>query len=66
VILAELPSCVTGQRRSSPLPRDSSRGKAVREYDDFGFIVMQFLCKQMQHAEALLILDPRVDLTYSD
>lgn len=43
------------------LADESSRDISVREDDDFGFMVMQFLYKQMQHAEALLILEPRRD-----
>lgn len=37
------------------------RDVSVREDDDFGFMAMQFLYKQIQHAEALLMLEPRRD-----
>jgi hypothetical protein len=43
------------------LADESSRGILVREDDDFGFMAMQFLYKQIQHAEALLMLEPRRD-----
>src|SRR5271170_890250 len=43
------------------LADESSRGISIREDDDLGFMVTQFLYKQIQHAEALLILEPRRD-----
>lgn len=43
------------------LADESSRGVSVREDDDFGFMAMQFLYKQIQHAESLLALEPRRD-----
>ena len=39
----------------------SSRNVTIREDDDFGFMTMQFLYKQMQHAESILTLVPRRD-----
>ena len=39
----------------------SSRNIRVREDDDFGFMAMQFLYKQMQHAESVLKLIPSRD-----
>ena len=40
---------------------ERSRGVSVCEDDDFGFMAMQFLYKQVQHAESLLALEPRRD-----
>lgn len=39
----------------------SSRNVRVREDDDLGFMSIQFLYKQMQHAESVLMLVPRRD-----
>jgi hypothetical protein len=39
----------------------SSRGISIREDDDFGFMSIQFLYKQIQHAESILLLIPRRD-----
>lgn len=38
-----------------------SRSVSIREDDDFGFMAIQFLYKQIQHAESLLLLVPRRD-----
>ena len=43
------------------LADNSSRSISIREDDDFGFMTIQFLYKQMQHAESLLSLVPRRD-----
>jgi hypothetical protein len=43
------------------LANASSREVPVREDDDFGFMTMQFLYKQMQHAESVLLLVPSRD-----
>jgi Family of unknown function (DUF5677) len=43
------------------LADNSSRGVPTREDDDFGFMVMQFLYKQIQHAESVLLLIPSRD-----
>jgi hypothetical protein len=40
---------------------DSSRSITIQENDDFGFMTIQFLFKQIQHAESLLRLVPRRD-----
>jgi hypothetical protein len=34
---------------------------SIREDDDFGFMAVLFLYKQMQHAESVLLLVPRID-----
>ena len=39
----------------------SSQNLTVRDDDDFGFMIVQFLYKQMQHAESLLTIVPRRD-----
>jgi hypothetical protein len=39
----------------------SSRNITIRDDDDFGFMTIQFLYKQMQHAESILSLVPRRD-----
>jgi hypothetical protein len=39
----------------------SSQSVTVEDNDDFGFMAVQFLYKQMQHAESILILVPRRD-----
>jgi hypothetical protein len=33
----------------------------ISDYDDFGFMTLNFLCKQMDHAGSLLLLTPRRD-----
>lgn len=43
------------------LADSASRNVVIEEYDDFGFMVIQFLYKQMHHAESILILVPRCD-----
>jgi len=43
------------------LADNSSRSIHIREDDDFGFMTIQFLYKQMQHAESVLSLVPRRD-----
>jgi hypothetical protein len=43
------------------LAENSSRNIAIREDDDFGFMTIQFLYKQMQHTESILSLVPRRD-----
>ncbi|MGD0566777.1 MAG: DUF5677 domain-containing protein [Candidatus Sulfotelmatobacter sp.] len=40
---------------------DSSRSITIQENDDFGFMTIQFLFKQIQHAESVLHLVPRRD-----
>jgi hypothetical protein len=40
---------------------NSSRNIPIREDDDFGFMTIQFLYKQMQHTESILSLIPRRD-----
>lgn len=39
----------------------SSRGIVTREDDDFAFMTIQFLYKQIQHGESVLLLVPRRD-----
>lgn len=43
------------------LADQASRSIKVREDDDFGFMTIQFLYKQIQHTESLLYLVPRRD-----
>lgn len=43
------------------LADQKSRSISIREDDDFGFMAIQFLYKQIQHAESLLSLVPRRD-----
>jgi Family of unknown function (DUF5677) len=43
------------------LADQKSRSISIREDDDFGFMAIQFLYKQIQHAESLLLLVPRRD-----
>ena len=43
------------------LADQASRGIRIREDDDFGFMTIQFLYKQIQHTESLLSLVPRRD-----
>jgi hypothetical protein len=43
------------------LADQKSRSVSIREDDDFGFMAIQFLYKQIQHAESLLSLVPRRD-----
>ena len=40
---------------------NSSRGISIREDADFGFMAIQFLYKQIQHTESVLLLIPRRD-----
>lgn len=40
----------------------ASRNVSIREDDDLGFMAIQFLYKQMQHAESVLALVPRRDV----
>ncbi|HUD13269.1 MAG TPA: DUF5677 domain-containing protein [Terracidiphilus sp.] len=47
--------------RTLALADESSRNISIREDDDFGFMTIQFLYKQMQHAESVLLLIPRRD-----
>lgn len=39
----------------------ASRNLRIREDDDLGFMAIQFLYKQMQHAESIFVLIPRRD-----
>lgn len=57
----EIPLFRDQARMILALADESSRGVSVREDDDFGFMAMQFLYKQIQHAESLLTLEPRRD-----
>ena len=57
----EIPFLRDQARMILALAEESSRGMSVRENDDFGFMAIQCLYKQIQHAEALLILEPRRD-----
>lgn len=43
------------------LAEEASRNISIQENDDFGFMTVQFLYKQMQHAESVLSLVPRRD-----
>lgn len=43
------------------LANQASRSIQIREDDDFGFMTIQFLYKQIQHSESLLSLVPRRD-----
>jgi hypothetical protein len=57
----EIPFLRDQARMILVLADESSRGVPIREDDDFGFMAMQFLYKQIQHAESLLTLEPRRD-----
>lgn len=43
------------------LADNSLRNISIQEDDDLGFMTGQFLCKQMLHAESVLLLVPRLD-----
>lgn len=43
------------------LADEASRSISIEENDDFGFMTVQFLYKQMQHGESVLSLVPRRD-----
>jgi len=43
------------------LAEEASRNISIQENDDFGFMAAQFLYKQMQHGESVLLLVPRRD-----
>src|ERR1700691_6487957 len=43
------------------LAEEASRSISIAENDDFGFMTVQFLYKQMQHTESVLSLVPRRD-----
>ncbi|MGA8273489.1 MAG: DUF5677 domain-containing protein [Candidatus Sulfotelmatobacter sp.] len=43
------------------LAHEASRSIPIQESDDFGFMAVQFLYKQMQHGESVLSLVPRRD-----
>ena len=43
------------------LAGSAARNVHIREDDDLGFMAIQFLYKQMQHAESVLLLIPRRD-----
>lgn len=57
----EIPFFRDQARMILALADECSRGVSVREDDDFGFMAMQFVYKQIQHAESLLALEPRRD-----
>jgi hypothetical protein len=57
----EIPFLHDRVKRILALADNSSRRVSVREDDDFGFMTVQFLYKQIQHAESLLLLVPRRD-----
>jgi hypothetical protein len=48
-------------RKVFALADNASRNVTIREDDDFGFMTVQFLYKQMQHAESVHALVPRRD-----
>jgi hypothetical protein len=57
----EIPFFRDQARMILALADECSREVSVHEDDDFGFMAMQFLYKQIQHAESLLALEPRRD-----
>jgi hypothetical protein len=57
----EVPFLQGQVREVFALADQASRGIQIREDDDFGFMTIQFLYKQMQHTESVLSLIPRRD-----
>ncbi|HEY4355907.1 MAG TPA: DUF5677 domain-containing protein [Acidobacteriaceae bacterium] len=57
----ELPFLREQAQRILELADKSSRGISLREDDDFGFMAIQFLYKQIQHVESVLRLIPSRD-----
>jgi hypothetical protein len=57
----EVPFLFDQVKKVLALADGASRRVAIRENDDFGFMTIQFLYKQMQHAESVLALVPRRD-----
>jgi hypothetical protein len=57
----EVPFLIDQVQKVLVLADESANGIRVREDDDFGFMTIQFLYKQIQHAESVLALIPRRD-----
>ncbi len=57
----EIPFLLEQIKKVLVLADNASRRVTIRESDDFGFMTIQFLYKQMQHAESVLALVPRRD-----
>jgi len=57
----EVPFLHDQVKKALALADDVSRRITINESDDFGFMAIQFLYKQIQHAESLLVLLPRRD-----
>lgn len=57
----EIPFLLEQVKKVLALADDASRRLTIRESDDFGFMTIQFLYKQMHHAESVLALVPRRD-----
>lgn len=57
----EVPFLHEQVRKVLVLADQASRSIPIREDDDFGFMTIQFLYKQIQHTESLLSLVPRRD-----
>src|ERR1017187_10174598 len=57
----EVPFLQEQVKNALALANTASRNVKIREDDDLGFMRIQFLYKQMQHAESVLALIPRRD-----
>jgi hypothetical protein len=57
----EVPFLLGQVKKALALADNASRSVTIQGNDDFGFMAIQFLYKQMQHAESLLALVPRRD-----
>jgi hypothetical protein len=62
----EVPFLHDQVKRALALAEQVSQNLTIEENDDFGFMTVQFLFKQMQHAESVLILVPRRDRPHND
>jgi hypothetical protein len=57
----EVPFLHDQVKKALALAGEASRSISIEENDDFGFMTVQFLYKQMQHGESVLFLVPRRD-----
>jgi len=57
----EIPFLIEQVKKVLALADSVSRSITIQENDDFGFMTIQFLYKQIQHAESVLALVPRRD-----
>jgi hypothetical protein len=57
----EVPFLHDQVKKALALAGEASQSISIEENDDFGFMTVQFLYKQMQHGESVLFLVPRRD-----